>query len=64
MFKIGDKLRAIMFERKLTIRAMALICGLNNRTIGKLLKNGAANARTIGKIAAGLGISGSSLLND
>ena len=64
MFRIGNKLRDVMLERKLTIRDVASLAGLNNRTVGKVLKNGLANAKTVGLIAAGLGISGAELLND
>ena len=66
MFSIdSQKLRELMFERKVNISGLATKANLQPATVARLIKNGAvANAETIGKLADALKCDGEELLKE
>ena len=65
MFEVNPaKITSLMFERGLTIRGLAQKAGLTETTAAKAIRGSQSNARTIGKLAAALGVKGEEILLD
>ena len=63
MFNIDPiKIRNLMFEHGLAIRGLSQKAGLAELTTAKILRGSQLNARTIGKLAAALGVKGEEIL--
>ena len=64
MFNVNaKKIRSLMFAQQITNSKLARKANLQNASISRLTRDGAtANAATIGKIAAALGIDGEKLI--
>lgn len=63
MFNVDPtKIRNLMFERGLTIRGLAQKAGVAEMTAAKSIRGSQFNARTVGKIAAALGVKGEDIL--
>lgn len=53
----------ILAERGMTKKALAKTCGLSAQTISAILQRGSCEPRTAGKIATGLGVPVSDIVN-
>ena len=63
MFEVNPtKIKSLMFERGLTIRGLAQKAGLTETTAAKAVRGTQANARTVGKLAAALGVKGEEII--
>ena len=63
MFEVNPaKVKSLMFEQNMTIRALSQKAGLAELTTAKILRGSQSNARTIGKLAAALGVKGEELI--
>lgn len=47
----------LLAERNLTKAALADRCGISRQNVSTILRRGTAEPRTVGKLAAGLGVS-------
>ena len=63
MFQLDTvKLRGLLFEKKISARKLAENANLTAKTVLKLLHNGKANFKTIGKLADALNCNGEELI--
>ena len=64
MFEVNDSLiRALLFERGLTVAQFARRAGINGLTAHKVVKDGAkVNGRIVGTLAKFFGVKGEALL--
>lgn len=51
------RIEAMMAEKGLTKKALAASCGISAQNISTIIRRGTAEPRTVGKLAAGLGVS-------
>lgn len=51
-----QRLEVMLAERGLTKAALAESCGISRQNISTILRRGTAEPKTIGKLAAGLGV--------
>lgn len=64
MFEIdGKAIRKLLLEKKWTLRDLAKVAQITETTAQKIARGGArVNAKTAGKIAAGLGVDANSIV--
>lgn len=58
------KAEAIMAERGLTKKALSDACGISAQNISTVLRRGTCEPRTLGKLAAGLGVSVTDIMKE
>lgn len=51
-----QRLEVMLAERGLTKAALAESCGISRQNVSTILRRGTAEPKTIGKLAAGLGV--------
>lgn len=51
-----QRLEVMLAERGLTKAALAESCGISRQNISTILRRGTAEPKTLGKLAAGLGV--------
>ena len=65
MFQLNTvKLRALLFDKKISAAKLAETANLTAKTVSKIIKGGRANAMTIGKLADALNCDGEELLKE
>ena len=63
MFELDTaKIKSLLFARGLTLRGLAQAAKLTETTAAKVVQGSKANARTISKLAAALGVKGEDLI--
>ena len=51
-----QRLEVMLAERGLTKAALAASCGISRQNVSTILRRGTAEPKTVGKLAAGLGV--------
>ena len=60
----ATKIETILAERGTTKAALAVECGISAQNISTIIRRGTCDPRTAGKLAAGLGVSVSDILEE
>jgi len=58
------KLETMMAEQGLTKKALAANCGISAQNVSTIIRRGTAEPKTIGKLAAGLGVSVADIIRE
>ena len=58
------KIEALLAERGLTKTALAESCGISRQNISTIVRRGTCEPKTVGKLAAGLGVPVTDLIAD
>lgn len=57
-----QRLEVMLAERGLTKAALAESCGISRQNVSTILRRGTAEPKTIGKLAAGLGVQAADII--
>lgn len=60
----ANKIKMFLAERGLTRAAYAELCGISRQNISTILTRGTCEPRTAGKLAKGLGVPVSTIINE
>jgi len=58
------KLETMLAERGLTKAAYAASCGISRQNVSTIIRRGTCEPKTVGKLAAGLGVSVETLVKE